>query len=652
MALTQATSISRDRLRSVFTFDELRGRIPTYPGEEVYLLSHSGRGSIGCGFFVAVMSDGVDDGGHVCVPAGTTGVHWRRVADTVQLSDYGIYSQGLNDSNLVDMHSALQAAIDRAISDEMVLITNMPNENHYVRRGVYITKGVSITGLKTLEGCLPIIVDSSKFEGISAVGYPGVTWVLTNMNATYGSTGMVFGTTVGNQALGSIVIRDRSPRANKLGAQLHTFSGTVISGALCATGFRGPGVYLSSCYDSSIQDIRAISCGDTQHWGISFDSYPKDATSSLDTSNHLTIGSVEAHDCIDRAINQNASSSAISHIHEEATVVTDTSTWDSATIASNGFGWTNTILAGAWSNYGSVRILPSADSAPNYVATLVADQVSIGSLNVEGSVSVHFAYTTPRRGISIGTMDVTKDLYVTTDVFGTINQCLVRGESSVVTQQSLELNFGTLNTTGANSNIVASGGSYDRLLGKTARLNKVNLSSGSFTKLECTGGCSLTSVGATTLLVSGSRNTIKDAYISGTSSFTGDGDVSNSSLVGASDFKGNYTISGVKTNANLSVSNTQTPSFPTTLRDCNVNGQISVSGYSKVKLDNVGCSTMNINLTSGYLLMDDVRLSGVLSGNAISSTNTPPTGSMTKDPSTGKVYVYKAGSWKEVTVAG
>lgn len=650
MALTKATSISRDRLRSVLTFDALRGRVPDYPGEEVYLLSHSGRGSIGCGFFVAVMSNGVDDGGHVCVPTGTTGVHWRRVADTVQLSDYGIYSQGLNDSNLVDMHSALQAAIDRAVSDEMVLVTNMPNENHYVRRGVYLTKGVSITGLKTLEGCLPLIVDSSQFEGIPAVGYPGVTWVLTNMNATYGSTGMIFGTSVGNQSLGSIVIRDRSPRTNKLGAQLHTFSGTVISGALCATGFRGPGVYLSSCYDSSIQDIRSISCGDTQHWGVSFESYPKDDTSSLDTSNHLTIGSVEAHDCIDRAINQNSSSSSISHIHEEATVVTDTSTWSSATIASNGFGWTNTILAGAWANYGSVRILPSAGSADNYVATVVSDQVSIGSLNVEGNVSVHFTYTTPKRGINIGTLDVTKNLYVTTEVFGTINQCLVRGESSVVTQQSLELNFGILNTTGASSNIVASG-CYDKLFGKTATLNKANLSGGSFTNLECTGGCSITSVGATSLLVSGSRNNIKDVYISGTSSFTGDGEVSSSSLVGASTFNGNYNISGVRTNAAMSVSNTQTPNFPTTLRDCNVNGQLNISGYSKVKLDNVVCSTLNINLTSGFLLMDDVQLSGALSGNAVSATNNPAAGSMTKDPSNGKVYVYKAGAWKEVTVA-
>lgn len=49
--------------------------------------------------------------------------------------------------------------------------------------------------------------------------------------------------------------------------------------------------------------------------------------------------------------------------------------------------------------------------------------------------------------------------------------------------------------------------------------------------------------------------------------------------------------------------------------------------------------------------MDDVQLSGALSGNAISSTNTPSSGAMTKDPSNGKVYVYKTGAWHEVTTA-
>jgi hypothetical protein len=462
---------------------------------------------------------------------------------------------------------------------------------------------------------------------------------------------MIFGTSGGNQLIDSIVIRDVNSRASALGAQLHTFSGTIISGALCATGFNGPGVYLSSCYDSSIQDVRAISCGNTSYWGVSFESYPNDSTSSLDTSNHLTVGSIEAHDCFDRAINQNASSSSVSHIHEEATVVTDTSTWSSATISSNGFGWTNTILAGAWSNYGSVRILPSASTASNYVATVVADQLSIGSLNVEGSVSLHYTFTTPRRGLSIGTMDIVNNLYITAEVFGKIDHCLVRGTASVVTQLSVSIAFGTLNITGASSTLTASGGVFEYVSAVTATFTASTVKRGSFTSLTTLGSCSIADIGSVTINMSGSRNSLKDAYISGASTFSGDGVVSGSSLVGASTLSGSYTVFGVKTNANFSISNPSAQTYGCVIRDSFINGQLTVSGYAKVKVDTVAVASLNIALTAGYILFGDVQMSGSLSGNAIASTNTPCVGSMTQDPSTGKSYIYKSTGWKEITTA-
>lgn len=639
-----------DLIGQVSSYENLKLITPRKVGQKILLSSYYEGGTSGGGEFVAVLGTAVDDGGHICVPEAST-MYWKRVTSQVKLSDYGVFNQNISLVTKADHTVKLQNAINRARDTNSPLITGLANENHYIRNGVYITSGVDITGIKSIEGALPIIVNSSVFSGITVVGFPGITWVLTNLNATYGSNGMIFGTTVGNQLIDSITIRDFNSRSAPLGAQLHTFSGTVIKGSLCATGFNGPGVYLASCYDSSIQDIRAISCGNTSYWGIFLDSYPADSTSSLDTSNHLTIGSIEPHDCVDKCLNANASSSFIGHIHEEASVVTDTSTWSSATISTNGFGWTNTILSGDWTTYGAVRILPASSTASNHVITVLSNQVSINTLNAEGNVGIHFTYTTPRRGVFVGTLDVVYKLYVTADVYGKIASCQVRGTASVVTLLSTTLNFGTMNMTGASSTLTASGCVFEYLGAITATLANCTVLRGSITTLTANGACNISDVGCVTIVMSGSRNSLKDAYISGTSTFSGDGVVSGSSLVGASTFSGSYTIFGIKTNANMTINNAAAQTYACVLRDSYVNGQLTISGYAKVKVDTVSVSSLNLSLTAGYILLSDVQMSGSLSGNAIASTNIPTVGSMTQDPSTGNAYVYKSTGWKQVTTA-
>lgn len=633
------------------SYSTLRTILPSYIGQRILLRGYYENSTAGGGEFVAVNGIGVEDWGHICVPSGSSTVHWKRVTSEVRTSHYGIFSQSISASSKVDHSVNLQNAVNRAKTLLCPLISELGNENHYIRNGIYLESGVDITGIKSIEGPLPIIVDSSVFSGITAVGFPGITWVLTNLNATYGSTGMIFGTTVGNQLIDSITIRDFNSRSAPLGAQLHTFSGTVVKGSLCATGFDGPGVYLASCYDSSIQDIRAISCGNTSYWGVFLDSYPADSTSSLDTSNHLTIGSIEPHDCIDKCLNANASSSFIGHIHEEASVVTDTSTWSSATISTNGFGWTNTILSGDWTTYGAVRILPASSTASNHVVTVLSNQVSINTLNAEGNVGVHFTYTTPRRGIFIGTLDVIYKLYVTADVYGKIASCQVRGTASVVTLLSATLNFGAMNVTGASSTLTASGCVFEYLGAITATLASCTVLRGSITTLTTNGACNISDIGVVTLVMSGPRNSLEDAYISGTSTFSGDGVVSGCSLVGASNVSGSYTIFGIKTNANMTINNAAAQTYGCVLRDSYVNGQLTISGYAKVKVDAVAVASLNLSLTAGYILLGDVQMSGSLSGNAIAATNTPTIGSITQDPSTGNAYVYKSTGWKQITTA-
>ena len=283
---------------------------------------------------------------------------------------------------------------------------------------------------------------------------------------------------------------------------------------------------MSSCYDSSIQDIRAVSCGNTSYWGVSIDSYPADSTSRIDNSNHLTIGSIEPHDCYDKSLNSAPASSFIGHIHEERTFVTDTSTWSSATISTNGFGWTNTILAGDWTNYGCVLIYPDSPTAANHVVTVVSSQVAINTLRSAGNVGIHFSYTNPKRGIAIGTLDVTYKLYVTEDVYGKIAHCQVTGDDSVVTILKGGLNFGSMNVPGASSTLTASGCVFEYIKAVTATLSYSTVLNGGFTTLNTSTACDISEIGAKTLVMGGSRNSLKNAYISGTSTFSGDGDVS------------------------------------------------------------------------------------------------------------------------------
>jgi hypothetical protein len=175
---------------------------------------------------------------------------------------------------------------------------------------------------------------------------------------------------------------------------------------------------------------------------------------------------------------------------------------------------------------------------------------------------------------------------------------------------------------------------------------------GTFTTLNTSTACAISDIGAVTLVMGGSRNSLKDAYISGTSTFSGDGVVSGSSLVGASTFSGSYTIFGIKTNANMTISNSTAQTYACVLRDSSINGQLTIGGYAKVKVDAVSIVNLSLAFTSGYVLLDDVQMSGSLvGGNPISSTNTPAIGSKTQNPATGGIYVYSSTGWVAITTA-
>lgn len=628
----------------VKSFDTLRSTPVRTEGQRIFLKSYYENGSTGGGIFIGHIGTKLDDGGTV---AQGVGFYWERVGSEIKLDNYGIYQQNISVGTPVDMSGLLQSAINQAISRKTHIVTGMGNENHYIKSGIYIKNGITITGLKGITGPLPLFLDSSVFSGITAPGY-SVPWALTNLNATYDATGMIFGTSIGNQLIDSITIRDINSRHSKLGGQLHTFSGTVIRGALCSTGFDGPGVYLSSCYDSSILDVRAISCGNTSYWGVSFESYPASTASTLDTSNHLTVGSVEVHDCYDKCLNLNASSSMISHIHEEASYVTDTTTWSSATVSTNGFGWTNTILSGAWSVYGTVRILPTSSTDSNHVTTIVSDQLEIGSINTTGNVSLHFSYTTVKRGISIGTADIAKNLYVTSDVPGEIGYCQLIGDASVATILSNSLNFEYLNIPGSSGSVSSAGGVFGKVVCKTASFSSSVIHKGSFTTLNLLGKTYVRDVGAAALVVSGGKNKIEDSYISGNATLDGGGTIFNTDIAGPASFTGSWASRMNRVNGNYSIGSSSAETYASEHSNIFVNGQLSINGYAKASLEKMTVGNIYFNVTGGWCTLEKIKMTGALSGNPISATNIPGYGSVTTNPSTGAIYVYKSTGWTEL----
>ena len=103
MALTHATMLSLDRLRSAISFEDLRSINPRHLGEEITLLSHQEGKLAGGGVFVAVQGTATDDGGYTCVPTDQQGMYWRRVITTpgvVNCADFGLYDGGVLDGPL------------------------------------------------------------------------------------------------------------------------------------------------------------------------------------------------------------------------------------------------------------------------------------------------------------------------------------------------------------------------------------------------------------------------------------------------------------------------------------------------------------------------------------------------------------------------
>ncbi|MCV5404416.1 hypothetical protein OFM88_33235, partial [Escherichia coli] len=76
-------------------------------------------------------------------------------------------------------------------------------------------------------------------------------------------------------------------------------------------------------------------------------------------------------DCYDRSIHiTGAGKNRIERIHEEQTIVTSTTPWKkSATVITNNWGYSNTIIGGDFSSFGTISIYPRNNCSKQHVCT-------------------------------------------------------------------------------------------------------------------------------------------------------------------------------------------------------------------------------------------------------------------------------------------
>lgn len=638
---------------SVESFSSMRLMTGLVPGQRVKLASYYSGGNAGGGEFIVKAGSAVDDAGHICVPASQSGIYLERRTSTVKLSDYGITTESNSSGPRVDQSDKVQAAINRAKSLKYVLDTEIASENHYIYTGIYVEKGIDITGLKTIRGCFSLLFDSTKIAGLSAPGYSDVQWALVNLNAKFDTAGIIFGTTVGNQSFDSIVVRDVSNRGASCGGQLHVTSGTMVSGALCATDVNGPGVWILGSYDSVISDIRTVNCGNALLWAIDIAGY---RGTRVENTNCMVINRIESHDSLDRALRCSADLSDIGEIHVEATVVASAAVSSSATIADNGWGYANVLLAGLGTTYGSVRDLPVSGSIPA-IFELVADDTSIGGLSLpRSSLSIHYAFTTPRGTLSADTINLSGDVIVTDGSNTNIDALTVTGASSNITSSSTNFNVGILRATGANATFTGVGGRYGRLDCAVVSLTGSDVTRGSITNLTLGDRNTLTQVTAQTLLVNGTRNYLSDGFrVSGASTLNGiNNAATNAVFVGVVTLTDPWKFDKVYINANLVYTgNTTSNLYDVSFQDVFVEGDLVLSGACRIHGYNLRVINLRIGtMSTGFIVLNNCVVSGGIEGNYVGSFNVPAIGSITQNFSTGVPYVYTSTGWKPITAAG
>ncbi|MEL0361515.1 hypothetical protein WNJ34_10960 [Klebsiella pneumoniae] len=659
-----------NKVLTVASYDELSKTSGEFFGQVIYLISYYRNVPGGGGVYSWKEGIENDDLGHICVPNIGDG-YWESLDDKVDLHSYGILSVNIEaaDKNH-DMSDRLQNAFNRAKYKNYSVHTNLAAENHYSKNGIFITKGINISGVKSIYGCLSLFLSSSEFNGLSAPGMPSTKWALINFNAKYEGSGMIYGSAQGNQILSSIVIRDLTPRSASLSGQLHIFSGVNVFGSLCSVGFDGYGVCLDSCYDSFISDIRAISCGNSDFFAISCGNYPNAHTSRPDGFNSMTIAGVMAHDCYDRSIHiTGAGKNRIERIHEEQTIVTSTTPWKkSATVITNNWGYSNTIIGGDFSSFGTISIYPRNNCSKQHVCTIVSNRVAIDTLDTSGNVSIHSSYTENPRALAINSLSIQYNLWISENVIASLST--VEITEGNFDSNALRVTSGSIFMYGDKCHLYAKNATFDFLsVNGDVHFDECNILGCHVKgKVLLSNNNHIGNISCEKIAINGSRNYIergdfkKEIIIAGIDDnhffdckFFGDVTLYNGVYLSKCFVNGLLTLKSNKGTASAII-----------LKELHVKSDLIVDSISPIKVassevdGNIIINNVKLNLILDDLMCGDIFNSAVdgawiyskviVSGssnhaNTIANTNIPHGRVLTTDPYTGIGYIFTSDGW-------
>ncbi|HBR6910243.1 TPA: hypothetical protein L9224_004995 [Klebsiella pneumoniae] len=664
---------SDNKFHTVASYDELSNTSGEFYGQVIYLTSYYTNVPGGGGFYSWKEGVESDDLGHVCVPKLGNG-YWESLDDKVDLHSYGILAVNIDAADKThDMSNRLQNAFNRAKSKNYSVHTSLAAENHYSKHGFFITKGINISGVKSIYGCLSLFLLSSEFKGLSTPGIPSTKWALININAKFDSSGMIYGSAQGNQIISSIVIRDLTPRSTSLSGQLHVFSGVNVFGSLCSVGFDGYGVCLDSCYDSFISDIRAISCGNSDYFAISCGNYPSAHTSRPDGFNSVTIAGVMAHDCYDRSIHiTGAGKNRIERIHEEQTIVTSTTPWKkSATVITNNWGYSNTIIGGDFSSFGTVSIYPRNNCSKHHVCTIVSNRVAIDTLDTSGNVSIHSSYTEYPRALAINSLSVKYNLWISEYVIASLST--VEITEGNFDSNALRVTSGSIFMYGHKCHFYAKNGTFDYLsVNGDVHFDECNIV-GCNVKgtVLLSNNNYIGNVTCDKIAIKGSRNYIQrgvfknDVLIAGID----ENHFSDCKFLGNIVLCNGVSLSKCFVNGLLTLKSIKGNSSSIMLKELHVKGDLIVDSTNPIKLassvvnGNIIINDVKLNLILDDLMCGDIFNSAadgswiyskvIVSGssnhaNTIANTNIPRGRVSTTDPYTGNTYTYTGDGWVKV----
>ncbi|BEH87972.1 hypothetical protein [Klebsiella phage phiKp_21] len=665
---------------NVNSYDELKNLNPLFEGQIVNMTSYYSDwesvgwlGPRGGKKFISVYGNEVDDGGYICVPTNNSNnLYWKALVNELNLFDFGVkVSNRKISSELRETSVQLQNAVNSSIKQNIPLYSSLYSGRSGYADGqcLYIKNGIDITGIKNMLGIYALVYKSSEIVGVKPKfddDIVGCGYVLINMNCSWGTNGKLYGTSSGEQHIGTITTYNMDGRnsSSPMNGQLHCFSGSYVE-MLSSMHCYGYGVRFVDCYDSIILDSRSLFSGlcdvnnNIEKFAIQYGSYLKfDSTSRVDESNALTVDSLVAHDCYDLAWSVVGSKNMINRVHEENTYITTTSRLTPTNAQNNnGFGYSNSVFGSIGGSIGAVSCSANGNNTIDHVFTFIGWG---NSMNTFGGINLGISAGFAVYGGSIGDVRVTKGIIFAPNSRTNISR-ISTGGNVTINDDSSSVDSGSISgnlslSSSASLNRIAVNGTTTITNGAPT-INASNLSivliNGGQPKINNTTISKTLDVNSKLFMYNCTINDIvtisNESYISNTEFSSNVSCTNTSCKIDNSKIIGNFVGSGKLSNIQISGNLSTTDNNRVQLVNVDVSGTVNLVGnniVSYIQGGQFGRLTLDSNVTGLWqinpppainIAVDNWKLPTVVTG----------IGRMTVNPLTGNIYIVRNGSWVE-----